>query len=147
MILFNKLEYWSTLYMYTNSSTKDMTISPYLRLPPMIVTWALKVESHKLETQLHTLTNTLVTIRGTWRHIRWWHNGGHSPTQLEGLNDWSIWWYNCLRWTHWRLCYLEDIMMCCVFPTYVKGMMLSWFKWLPPFLIDSFNTLVTKVGK
>jgi len=34
---------------------------------------------------------------------------------------------------------LEDTILCRVFLVSLKGTMLSWFTWLPPFLVDNFQ--------
>jgi len=40
----------------------------------------------------------------------------------------------------------NDVIICRVFPTTLKGAVLSWFTRLPPLSIDCFNTLVEKFG-
>ena len=40
----------------------------------------------------------------------------------------------------------NDVILCKVFPTILKGVVLSWLTWLPLYLIDSFDTLVMKFG-
>jgi len=44
--------------------------------------------------------------------------------------------------THISLYTWNDVILCRVFPTTLKGATLSWFTRLPPLSIDSFNTLV-----
>ena len=40
----------------------------------------------------------------------------------------------------------NDVVMCRVFPTTLRGATLSWFTRLPPLSIDCFDTLVEKFG-
>jgi len=46
--------------------------------------------------------------------------------------------------THMSLYTSDDVVLCRVFPTSLKGATLSWFTKLPPNSIDSFATLVVK---
>jgi len=46
--------------------------------------------------------------------------------------------------THMSLYTSDDVVLCRVFPTSLKGATLSWFTKLPPNSIDSFATLVAK---
>ena len=48
--------------------------------------------------------------------------------------------------THISLYTWNDVVMCRVFPTTLKGAPLSWFTPLPPLCIDCFDTLVEKFG-
>lgn len=40
----------------------------------------------------------------------------------------------------------DDVVMCKVFSTSLKGSMLTWYKPLPPWSIDSFSTLAQCFG-
>jgi len=40
----------------------------------------------------------------------------------------------------------NDVVLCRVFPTTLKGAALSWFTWLPPLSINYFDMLVEKFG-
>jgi len=48
--------------------------------------------------------------------------------------------------THISLYTLNDVVMCRVFPTTLKGTTLSWFTRLPLLCIDCFDMLVEKFG-
>ena len=46
--------------------------------------------------------------------------------------------------TNMSLCTSDEVVLCRVFPTSLKGATLSWFTKLSPNFIDSFATLMTK---
>jgi len=87
-------------------------------------------------TRRHPLTNTIIEVPlpEKWKGFnRDRYDGSTNPD--EHMDAYT---------THMSLYTSDDVVLCRVFPTSLKGATLSWFTKLSPNSIDSFATLVTK---
>ena len=87
-------------------------------------------------TRQHPFTNTIVEVPlpDKWKGLnRDQYDGSTDPD--EHMDAYT---------THMSLYTSDDVVLCRVFSTSLKGATLSWFNKLPPNSIDSFTTLVMK---